>query len=84
MESAPDITVFPNSAEDIVNIVVPKEFNHPILKVYNIQGQVVYQTETTIKGSHEMTINFLDEGTYFVKVTDRERQIFSTAKFIKK
>lgn len=57
------LSLFPNPANDNVQINIPSEMRNSILKVYNVTGQVVIQTELT-EIQNSVSLNGLPEGTY--------------------
>lgn len=63
------VTVYPNPAKGIISIVTDKELNNGMLKLLNINGQVVLQ-HTNLTGNR-FTVDMAGyaNGVYFVEVT---------------
>lgn len=77
-----EITVFPNPTDGVLNLKIPDEFKNPIIHVTNIQGQEVYSNKKILIGNNQIDFSFLKTGIYFIKIIDRNSQLFRTAKFI--
>lgn len=80
---SPDIFIFPNPNDGFLNIKIPGKLNDPILKVFNLHGIEVYSNQKIQAGLHQLDLNFLKNGVYFIQVIDPKNQFFSTKKFIK-
>ncbi|MDO4728327.1 MAG: T9SS type A sorting domain-containing protein [Bacteroidota bacterium] len=78
-----NISIFPNPANDVLNIVVPD--NQSItgkLVVYNAVGQQVYTTQVSQINHHAIDVSNFAKGAYFVKIENQGS--VKTVQFIKK
>jgi uncharacterized repeat protein (TIGR01451 family) len=74
-----NFTLYPNPAEDVLNIKVKSEMEVKSISIYNTLGQIIMTTIHAENG--EINVSNLQSGNYFTKVfTDKGS---STAKFIK-
>jgi hypothetical protein len=64
-ENETQVNIYPNPANDVVNVVSNKEFTK--LKVFNLLGQVIFSKEVKTK---ELSINttHLNPGLYIVQL----------------
>jgi hypothetical protein len=78
--------LYPNPATNIIKIDIgaPND-NAPVLniKIYNINGLIVRNTETTANQTLSQDVSQLDRGTYILKVTGSNNKIYGTKTFIK-
>jgi len=65
----PGVSVYPNPANDQLNIFVPQEFGNAVIQVRNAHGQVV-ATKSISSTSRDVTLNtkFISAGLYFLDV----------------
>ena len=81
------ISVYPNPANDIINIQIvspnPKGSNVQI-NIYNVMGEKVYEEAPTLNGDNIFPITLplgLGQGVYFIRITEGENSL--TTKFVK-
>lgn len=70
-------TVYPNPADDIINIkrlfIIPKSnYKNTRICIYNSQGSLLYNSEYTIDPQISLNISFLQSGVYFLKLTNEK------------
>ncbi len=61
------ISIYPNPAKDIVNVVFPSLENNEI-SVYNVLGEVVYQNNRSTSNQVSINLSNQPNGVYFIKV----------------
>ncbi len=68
-----DIRVYPNPANDMINISIPGQGKINI-RIVNMVGQVLIDLGTRIIKSSEMSVNItkLDKGIYFIHIIDAD------------
>lgn len=64
----PGVSVFPNPANDQLNIFIPQEFGNAVIQIRNAQGQLI--TSNKVNASREATLNTrnISSGFYFVEI----------------
>ncbi len=68
------INIYPNPANDVV-CVETRNYSSPIrIELFSIEGCLVYSTETT-KINSNINLASLNNGVYFVRISDKEKQI---------
>ena len=74
-------TLYPNPASDIVTIDLAQYINLSIVKVYNLEGKIMF--EQNLNGLNKMTIdvNSFSNGTYTVQFIDNCSKQLGTTKF---
>lgn len=66
------VSLFPNPADEEVNILIQTEANNTVVKIFNIQGKIVKQFETDFHHSFFFYSSNLPAGMYHVEVrTDK-------------
>jgi Secretion system C-terminal sorting domain len=66
-------TVFPNPANDLLQIQSKKIWSNAEIRVSDTQGKTIF-TESNANGSYfSIDINKLEAGLYFLQVTDKEK-----------
>jgi len=60
------ISIFPNPAKDIVNVILPSTENNEI-SVYNVLGEVVYQNNNPTSNKISINLSNQPNGVYFIK-----------------
>jgi hypothetical protein len=68
-ESKVDISVFPNPASTIVNVVLASDDSNVEIRLHNILGEVVYSNAIT-SGVNEISVADLPNGVYFYAILD--------------
>ena len=72
--SARLITVFPNPAHSLVNIIPSREMNADIT-IYNTLGsEMITRSNVSLSGSCQLDISKLASGLYFVKISSQDSQ----------
>ncbi|MBN4073191.1 T9SS type A sorting domain-containing protein, partial [Crocinitomix catalasitica] len=77
-----DVEIAPNPATDYINFTVNMISDEAELAVYTITGKTVYKT-TVINGQNLIDTKDLSQGTYVLKLTANNRQIFTDKLIIK-
>jgi hypothetical protein len=63
-------SVYPNPANDILNVTVQsEEVFH--LKIYSVNGEIVY-SESNLSGIHKIDISELASGNYLIEISNTE------------
>jgi hypothetical protein len=64
----PGVSVFPNPANDQLNIFIPQEFGNANIQIRNTQGQLI--TSNKVSTSREVLLNTknIRSGFYFVEI----------------
>lgn len=75
------INVYPNPANDIINIRSNKMRKNDLIRIYNITGQVSLLRNVDTDGNISININELSKGVYILSLTINDNQVFK--KFIK-
>ena len=76
------ISVYPNPANDIVNISWDKDYKSEI-RLFDLQGRIVYfSTNVELLNNHSVDISNLDKGIYFLKISTEKGVLLE--KLIKK
>ena len=68
-----DILVFPNPANDFLNIQINTKVKQLDVEILNIQGQIVYYDKTGIVSGNyvkQIDVSSLAKGIYYLKVTE--------------
>lgn len=76
------VSLYPNPAENFVNIKMDEVQNNLNIAVYDMNGRKVMQEKTTLDSSYQMDISRLNQGVYFVKIESEGKT--STQKLIVK
>jgi len=69
-----DIPVYPNPTDSYIYINLPSEFLTEKIKIYSVEGILVYQTSDILKMSDvsaKIDVSRFSAGVYYVKVGDR-------------
>ena len=64
---APNLQVYPNPAQDLLNVNLPKEIGQAMLTVVDLSGRVLLQ-ETTSGMDSQLEVSHLSSGMYFLNV----------------
>lgn len=75
LEENKEITIFPNPAENIINIEPFENYN---IEIYNCLGKLILQSNKS-----QIDISKLKKGFYFLNISDVENNLIKTAKIIK-
>jgi len=88
-----ELEIFPNPANDIINLTMDEFENLKIrdvkVEVYDAMGRSiqidVIQKETSLfrEMSHQINISKLGSGLYFVRVINKEYKQIGSGKFVK-
>lgn len=74
--------IYPNPAENIVNIIMDNQTQTTNYIIYNILGQKM-KIGVLNSGSNQLYIQDLPKGIYFIKMSNDEINIIATSKIIK-
>jgi hypothetical protein len=64
-----NINVFPNPSNGVFKINTPAEST---LSIFSVLGQIVYSNELD-KGENEIVLNSIDDGVYYIHVSNKHR-----------
>lgn len=81
-ETGKNISIFPNPSEGILTFRIPATIQNAKVKVYSIDGKVVFSEEKNLEITSSYNLKHLNSGLYFVSISDGRRT--STAKWVKK
>ncbi len=82
MEKPQTIKIFPNPSEGILTLTVPSRIDNAKLKIYSIDGRLVFSKEGQIETATSYNLKHLNAGLYFVTISNGK--LTHTAKWIKK
>ena len=68
------ISVYPNPATDIVNVVIPDSEDNAVIGIYSISGALVKQVKANV-GVNTIPVNDLSSGMYIVKVNNAVQKL---------
>lgn len=75
LDSATEISVFPNPTNGMVNIAITSELlNNSSIEVYDAVGKLVLR-EALSKQSTSVNLNRLEEGAYFYKIASNGQYV---------
>lgn len=75
------ITIFPNPSEGIVSFKIPKAMQNAKVKIFSIDGKIVFSEEGNLETTNSYNLKKLNSGLYFVSISDGKKTF--TAKWIK-
>lgn len=75
--------IYPNPAENLVNISLPADIRKVSIQVYDLQGRLVMNKLESVKTSCALNLSSMSAGTYLIKVTDLNSGKMATAKLIR-
>jgi hypothetical protein len=75
------VTIYPNPAQDVLNIKTAVTLNDASVVIVNTLGQIVKQIAVTDNTNIAIAIDDLENGVYFLEIKSKDRMI--TKKFIK-
>jgi hypothetical protein len=78
------VTFYPNPVADVAVISLPKNYSNEksSLRIYDLQGRVIYSNEE-LKGDHiEMDLSALSAGMYQYRIFDQYQNLIGHGKFI--
>ncbi|HTO14959.1 MAG TPA: T9SS type A sorting domain-containing protein [Edaphocola sp.] len=68
-----NVKIYPNPAADLVTIKAENDFNLKEISIYNLLGQMVYQTDAKNKNQHVLNVAQWSSGIYSVYIqTNKE------------
>src|SRR5690606_14478046 len=76
------INIAPNPSEGILAFTIPSAMQNAKVKVYSIDGKIVFSEETNLGTSSAFNLKHLKSGLYFLSIADGKK-IF-TAKWVNK
>jgi hypothetical protein len=74
------VNIFPNPAQDLLNITVESYSDEVIVEIFNLNGQSIKRSSLSY---NRLNISDLSEGMYFVQVSDENGQILLREKLLK-
>ena len=69
-----EIQIFPNPAESYISVNLSPEYQSSQIKIYSVEGILVYQTSDVFKTSDvsaKIDVSSFTPGVYYVKIEDR-------------
>lgn len=82
LDSDSRISIFPNPSEGMLKFRIPSSIQNAQIKIYSIDGKVVFSEERNLETTSSYNLKHLNSGLYFVSISDGKNT--STAKWIKK
>lgn len=77
-----DPSIYPNPARDVITLNLPKRVN-PEIKIFNINGQKVYESPTSNFDWSRIDVSHLSSGMYLAKIKTSQAASVKTIKFMK-
>lgn len=81
-EAEQNINIFPNPSEGMLAFRIPSAIQNAEVKVYSVDGKLVFSEETDLETTSSYNLKHLNSGLYFVSISDGKHT--SIAKWIKK
>ncbi|MCG2418403.1 T9SS type A sorting domain-containing protein [Aequorivita sp. F47161] len=75
------ISIFPNPSEGILTFKIPQSILNAKVKIYSIDGKVVFSEEKNLETTSSYNLKHLKGGLYFVSISDGKNTF--TAKWVK-
>ena len=75
------ISIFPNPSEGILTFTIPSAMQNAKVKIYSIDGKMVFSEERNLETTSIFNLKHLNNGLYFVSISDGKHT--STAKWVK-
>ncbi len=75
------ISIFPNPSDGILSFKIPQAIQNAKVKIYSIDGKIVFSEETNLETTNSYNLKHLNSGLYFVTVSDGKKTF--TAKWVK-
>jgi hypothetical protein len=76
-----EISIYPNPAQEMVQLTLPVNDKSCFLSVYNAMGEIVFQEKIkSSRGNYFLNVESLTDGVYFIKLQWEDKN--STAKMI--
>ena len=72
------ISVYPNPAEGVINLIITNEENHTTLQIISISGEIVYKESLDNlprEFIHTVDVSALSRGMYFMEMINNKRFI---------
>ncbi len=83
LQRTSEATIYPNPAQNELNIVYDASADIKSIAVYNIIGKVMSVYKVTANTSANLDINNLPSGIYFARLANNSGQVLVTKKFTK-
>ncbi|MBN1116955.1 MAG: cellulase family glycosylhydrolase [Bacteroidales bacterium] len=77
------LELYPNPTSNIIHIRTDVAIPNSNLIVYNVQG-LVTETFPFIAGEMMLDVSDYPNGIYFIRIEGKEKQVYTTSKFVKK
>ena len=78
--AAASVSIYPNPATSLLNINSTENLNGNTLQVYDVVGQLVIN-QTLEANNNAINVAKLSNGTYIIRITDKENGLVSQNKF---
>ncbi len=76
------INIFPNPSEGILTFKIPQVIQNAKVKIYSIDGKIIFSEETNLETTSTFNLKHLKIGLYFLSIADGKKTF--TAKWVKK
>lgn len=81
-QTASDITLYPNPANDVVNIQFSgAKSGIQSVQIYDLKGQLVHEQTIELSGNNTVNIKSLDSGMYLLQINDDEEETHIIKRF---
>jgi hypothetical protein len=78
-----NISMYPNPANNELNVVFDPEMSVKNITVYNLIGKAVTVYKTTSNTSAKLNIENIPSGVYFIRLSDNQGRVVANRKFTK-
>jgi len=82
-ELFPDINIYPNPADNLVNIDIPQNYNQLDISMYDVTGKLL-KTQSNANGKITFDVSILATGTYYLQVINPKNEQVKTFKVVKR
>lgn len=76
-----EITISPNPSDGILSFTISKEIENAQIKIYGIDGKVIFSERNNLKNLTTYDLRHLNKGLYFIKISDKNNSY--TAKWLR-
>lgn len=81
-EEAIEIKIYPNPAQDILNLSISQELKDAEVKIYSIQGQLMLTENISVVNQKAINISDLPAGMFIIEI-EEAGSVFARQQFIK-
>lgn len=71
---ASDISIYPNPADNIINIVLHENEENAIIEIFDSLGRSIYKSSKSVSKETSIDISGLNDGVYFIKISSGDRE----------